>query len=79
MGPTVSSREFIEGEGAEPAESRISIRLSTLASDLPSMAATAYLTKPEMRERGGAANPSSVYFGDLGGTEMGGQLAPNGG
>ena len=43
------------------------------------MAATAYLTKPEMAESGGSANPASVYCADLGGVEMGGQLAPDGG
>jgi putative hemolysin len=79
MGPTVRFCEFSGGEGAEPPDSRISVRLTTLASDQPSMAATAYLTKPEMAESGGSANPASVYCADLGGVEMGGQLAPDGG
>lgn len=79
MGPTVRFCEFTGGEGAEPPDSRISVRLTTLASDQPSMAATAYLTKPEMAESGGSANPASVYCADLGGVEMGGQLAPDGG
>jgi len=79
MGPSVRFCEFTGGEGADPSDSRISIRLSTLASDQPSMAATAYLTKPEMAESGGSANPASVYCADLGGVELGGQLAPDGG
>ena len=79
MGPTVRFCEFSGGEGAEPPDSRISVHLTTLASDQPSMAATAYLTKPEMAESGGSANPASVYCADLGGVEMGGQLAPDGG
>jgi putative hemolysin len=79
MGPTVRFCELTGGEGAEPPDSRISVRLTTLASDQPSMAATAYLTKSEMAESGGSANPASVYCADLGGVEMGGQLAPDGG
>ncbi len=79
MGPVVRFCEFTGGEGADPSDSRISIRLTTLASDQPSMAATAYLTKPEMAESGGSANPASVYCADLGGVELGGQLAPDGG
>ena len=43
------------------------------------MAATAYLTKPALPESGGAANPASVYCADLGGAELGGVLAPDGG
>src|SRR5829696_6532987 len=66
MGPMVRFCEFTGGEGAEPPDSRISVRLTTLASDQPSMAATAYLTKPDMAESGGSANPSSVYCADLG-------------
>ena len=72
MGPTARFCEFSGGEGAEPPDSRISVRLTTLASDQPSMTATAYLTKPEMAESGGSANPASVYCADLGGVEMGG-------
>lgn len=79
MGPAVGFCEFTGGEGADPSDSRISIRLTTLASDQPSMAATAYLTKPEMAESGSLANPASVYCADLGGVELGGQLAPDGG
>jgi putative hemolysin len=79
MGPTVRFCEFSGGESAEPPDSRISVRLTTLASDQPSMAATAYLTEPEIADNGGSANPSSVYCEDLGGVEMGGQLAPDGG
>src|SRR3954464_15798852 len=79
MGPAVRFCEFSGGEGADPADSHISVLLTTLASDQPSMAATAYLTKPEMAESGGSANPASVYCADLGGAEMGGQLAPDGG
>jgi len=79
MGPSVRFCEFTGGEGADPSDSRISIRLSTLASDQPSMAATAYLIKPQMAESGGSANPASVYCADLGGVELGGQLAPDGG
>jgi putative hemolysin len=79
MGPAVRFCEFTGGKGADPPDSRISVRLTTLASDQPSMAATAYLTKPEMAESGGSANPASVYCADLGGAEMGGQLAPDGG
>src|SRR5829696_120971 len=56
MGPTVRFCEFSGGESAEPPDSRISVRLTTLASDQPSMAATAYLTKPDMAESGGSAN-----------------------
>ena len=79
MGPTVRFCEFTGGEGAEPPNSRISVRLTTLASDQPSMAATAFFTKPELAENGGSANPASVYCAALGGVEMGGQLAPDGG
>lgn len=79
MGPTVRFCEFTGGEGAEPPDSRISVRLTTLASDQPSMAATAYFTKPELAENGGSANPASVYCAALGGVEMGGQLAPDSG
>ncbi|MBW3633640.1 MAG: DUF333 domain-containing protein [Chloroflexi bacterium] len=79
MGPAVGFCEFTGGEGADPSDSRISIRLTTLASDQPSMAATAYLTKLEMAESGSLANPASVYCADLGGVELGGQLAPDGG
>src|SRR5215211_6244529 len=39
MGPAVRFCEFSGGEGAEPPDSRISIRLTTLAADQPSMAA----------------------------------------
>jgi putative hemolysin len=79
MGPPMAFCEFTGGEGADPSDSRISVRLTTLASEQPSMAATAYLTKPEMAESGGSANPASVYCADLGGAELGGQLAPDGG
>jgi putative hemolysin len=79
LGSPIRFCEFTGGEGADPSDSRISIRLTTLASDQPSMAATAYLTKPEMAESGGSANPASVYCADLGGAELGGQLAPDGG
>jgi putative hemolysin len=79
LGPAVQFCEFTGGEGVDPADSRISVRLSTLASDQPSMAATAYFTKPALPESGGSANPASVYCADLGGAELGGQLAPDGG
>lgn len=79
LGPPVRFCEFTGGQGADPADSRISVRLTTLASTEASMAATAYLTKPAMPESGGSANPASVYCADLGGTEIGGQLAPDGG
>jgi putative hemolysin len=79
MGPPVAFCEFTGGDGADPPESSISIRLTTLTSDQPSMAATAYLTKPEMTESGGSANAASVYCDDLGGAEIGGVLAPSGG
>jgi putative hemolysin len=71
--------EFTGGEGADPPESRISVRLTTLAAEDPSMAATAYLTKPAMPERSGSANPASIYCAALGGAEIGGMLAPGGG
>ena len=79
MGPPVRFCEFSGGEGADPPDSRISIRLQTLASDQPSMAATAYFTKPAMPESGGSANPASVYCAALDGAEIGGELAPDGG
>jgi putative hemolysin len=79
LGAPVQFCEFTGGNGADPADSRISVALTTLASSEPSMAATAYLTKPAMSERGGSANPASVYCADLGGVELGGQLAPDGG
>src|SRR5438034_7797588 len=79
FGAAIGFCEFTGGEGAEPADSRISVRLTTLAATEPSMAATAYLTKPAMSKSGGSANPASVYCADLGGEEMGGQLAPDGG
>ena len=63
LGAPVRFCEFTRGAGAEPPESRISIRLTTLVSDTPSMAATAYLTKPALPESGGSANPASVYCG----------------
>ena len=71
--------EFTGGEGADPADSRISVRSPHWRRIEPSMAATAYLTKPAMAESGGSANPASIYCADLGGAEMGGQLAPDGG
>ncbi len=79
LGATVQFCEFTGGTGADPADSRISVALTTLASTEPSMAATAYLTKPAMSEGGGSANPASVYCADLGGAELGGELAPDGG
>jgi putative hemolysin len=79
FGPPVRFCEFTGGEGADPADSRISVRLTTLASSEPSMAATAYLTKPPMPEGEGSANPASLYCADLGGAELAGQLAPDGG
>jgi putative hemolysin len=79
MGAPVQFCEFTGGEGADPADSRISVALVTLASADPTMAATAYLTKPAMPESGGSANPASVYCADLGGAELGGVLAPDGG
>lgn len=79
LGMAVRFCEFTGGEGAEPANSRISIRLTTLASDKPSMAAAAYLTKPALPESGSSANPASMYCADLGGAELGGTLAPDGG
>lgn len=78
LGDAVRFCEFTGGEGADPADSRISIRLDTLASDQKSMAATAYLTKPAMPESDGSANPASGYCADLGGAEIGGELAPDG-
>jgi putative hemolysin len=79
FGSPVPFCEFTGGKGADPADSRISVRLSTIASDQPSMAATAYFSKPAMPESGGSANPASVYCADLGGAEIGRQLAPEGG
>jgi putative hemolysin len=79
FGSPIRFCEFTGGEDADPPDSRISIRLTTLASDEPSMAATAYLTKPPMPESGGSANPASIYCADLGGAEIGGVLAPDGG
>jgi len=79
LGDPVRFCEFTGGKGADPADSRISIRLTTLASEKPSMAAMAYLTKPALPESGGSANPASLYCADLGGAELGGVLAPDGG
>jgi putative hemolysin len=79
LGAPVQFCEFTGGEGADPADSRISVALGTLTLTGPSMAATAYLTKPAMPESGGSANPASVYCADLGGAELGGELAPDGG
>jgi putative hemolysin len=79
LGDPVRFCEFTGGEGADPADSRINVRLTTLASDQPSMAAAAYLTKPAMAEGGGSANPASLYCAALGGAELGGELAPDGG
>jgi putative hemolysin len=79
LGPADPFCELTGGEGAAPPDSRISVRLTTLAATEPSMAATAYLTKPPMPKSGGSANPASVYCADLGGAELGGQLAPDGG
>jgi putative hemolysin len=79
LGAPVRFCEFTGGQGADPADSRISVRLTTLASEEPSMAATAYLTKPALPDGGGSANPASVYCADLSGAELGGVLAPDGG
>ena len=79
LGQPVPFCELTGGEGADPSDSHISVRLETLASEEPSMAATAYLSKPAMPESGGSANPASVYCADLGGVEIGGVLAPDGG
>jgi putative hemolysin len=43
------------------------------------MAAAAYLGKPAMPENSGSANPASVYCAAIGGAELGGELAPDGG
>ena len=79
LGDPVRFCEFTGGETADPPDSRISVRLTTLASNQPSIAATAYVTKPVMPESGGSANPASVYCAALGGAEIGGELAPDGG
>lgn len=79
LGAPVRFCEFSGGTGADPADSRISVRLTTLAATDPSMAATAYLTKPALPENGGSANPASLYCAGLGGAELGGVLAPDGG
>jgi putative hemolysin len=79
LGPAVRFCEFTHGKGAEPPDSRISVRLTTLASNQPSMAVTAYYAKPPLPEKSGSANPASVYCADLGGAELGGMLAPDGG
>jgi len=79
LGAPVQFCEFTGGEGADPTDSHISVALTALTATEPSMAATAYLTKPAMSESGGSANPASVYCADLGGTELSGQLAPDGG
>jgi putative hemolysin len=79
LGAPVQFCEFTGGEGADPSDSHISVALTTLTATVPSMAATAYLTKPAMPESGGSANPASIYCADLGGAELGGQLAPDGG
>ncbi|MFN8594294.1 MAG: DUF333 domain-containing protein [Thermomicrobiales bacterium] len=79
LGMKIRFCEFTGGAGADPVDSRISIRLTTLASQQPSMAAAAYLTKPALPESGGSANPASVYCAALGGSEIGGELAPDGG
>jgi putative hemolysin len=79
LGPGIRFCEFTGGEGADPADSRISVLLRTLSSPEPSMAAIAYLTEPAMPEGDSSANPASVYCYELGGAELGGQLAPDGG
>ncbi|MBA2598229.1 MAG: hypothetical protein H0V00_16525 [Chloroflexia bacterium] len=78
LGPAISFCEFTGGEGADP-ESSISVRADTLAATEPSMAATAYLTKPEAPESSGSASPAALYCADLGGAQLGGVLAPSGG
>jgi putative hemolysin len=79
LGPGIRFCEFTGGEGADPADSRISVLLRTLSSTEPSMAAIAYLTQPAMPAGDSSANPASVYCSELGGAELGGQLAPDGG
>jgi hypothetical protein len=61
LGHAVRFREFTGGAGADPSDSRISVRMTTLAGSELSMAARAYLTNPAMPESQESANPASVY------------------
>jgi len=50
--------------------SRITIALDTLYTGQPTIAASAYLTKPAIGETPASVNPASVYCTKLGGTDL---------
>jgi putative hemolysin len=60
--------------------SRIYVDLATLYTKQPTLAAVAYLTRPDVGEIPGNVNPASVYCTRLGGTDLyGGVNAAGGG
>jgi putative hemolysin len=62
--------EFTGGEGADPPTSRISIGLSTLYADAPTLAAIAYLSKPPVPEVVNSSSLAVDYCARLGGSSQ---------
>jgi putative hemolysin len=62
-----------------PDQSRITIALDTLYTGQPTLAASAYLTKPALGEVPPSENPASVYCSKLGGTDLFGGVDAAGG
>jgi putative hemolysin len=59
--------------------SRIHIALDTLYTTEPTLAVTAYLSKPPVSEAKTGANPASVYCSSLGGSDLFGGVNASGG
>jgi putative hemolysin len=63
-----------------PDQSRIFITVDALYTDKPTIAASAYLSKPPVDQAPASGNPSSAYCTKLGGSDLfGGANAPVGG
>ncbi|MEU8579269.1 hypothetical protein [Streptomyces abikoensis] len=65
LNPLGGQRELCEFTAADT--SRITVAADTLAADLPTLAALAYVRKPALPQHP-QGNPSAVYCADLGGT-----------
>ncbi len=76
-GPVAFCR-FTGTQGGSP--SSISVDLRTLTTRRPTLAALAYLEKPDVGRIPGSVNPASVYCSRLGGSDQfGGETASGGG
>ena len=71
--------EFTGGEGADPPTSRISIGLSTLYAEAPTLAAIAYLSSPPIPEIADSSSVAVDYCAGLGGSSQFGPDAEIGG